>query len=146
MALRKVCLVVWATFALVQVASAQNHRGRIKCYDSFNRAQRCIPPFVNAAFGMKVQATSTCGQKAPEEYCSYTTVTGDQKKCEYCDARDPSRAHPPEYLIDINQKNNSTWWQSQSMLHQIQYPNSVNLTLNLGKYDQSSFPSLDFTV
>lgn len=31
------------------------------CYDAHDRAQRCVPDFVNAAFGRPVQATSTCG-------------------------------------------------------------------------------------
>ena len=31
------------------------------CYDEHDRARRCVPDFVNAAFGQAVEATSTCG-------------------------------------------------------------------------------------
>jgi len=31
------------------------------CYDEKDRAQRCVPDFVNAAFMRPVTATSTCG-------------------------------------------------------------------------------------
>jgi len=31
------------------------------CYDEHDRARRCVPDFVNAAFTRPVQATSTCG-------------------------------------------------------------------------------------
>jgi len=31
------------------------------CYDEHDRPRRCVPDFVNAAFGRNVEATSTCG-------------------------------------------------------------------------------------
>ena len=56
------------------------------CYDESGAPRRCIPEFVNAAFGKEVQASSTCG-KPPTRHC---------------DASDPRRAHPPAYLTDLN--------------------------------------------
>ena len=35
------------------------------CYDDNNRPKRCVPNFVNAAYGKPVIATSTCGIRQP---------------------------------------------------------------------------------
>lgn len=35
------------------------------CYDINGRPIRCIPDFINAAFGKPVVASSTCGTKGP---------------------------------------------------------------------------------
>lgn len=36
---------------------------RDPCYDSTGRAIRCVPDFINAAFGKPVVASSVCGSK-----------------------------------------------------------------------------------
>ena len=51
-------------------------RGPSRCYDDSGKAQRCVPPFVNAAFNQLVEATNTCGIP-PIEYCRQTGVTGN---------------------------------------------------------------------
>uniref|UniRef100_A0A8B9QSI1 Netrin 3 n=1 Tax=Anas platyrhynchos TaxID=8839 RepID=A0A8B9QSI1_ANAPL len=58
------------------------------CYDESGAPRRCIPEFVNAAFGKEVHASSTCG-KPPTRHCN---------------ASDPRKAHPPAYLTDLNTK------------------------------------------
>uniref|UniRef100_A0A8B9QXH5 Netrin 3 n=1 Tax=Anas platyrhynchos TaxID=8839 RepID=A0A8B9QXH5_ANAPL len=75
------------------------------CYDESGAPRRCIPEFVNAAFGKEVHASSTCG-KPPTRHCN---------------ASDPRKAHPPAYLTDLNTASNMTCWRSETLHHSLQF-------------------------
>ncbi|XP_068607076.1 netrin-1a [Brachionichthys hirsutus] len=113
------------------------------CYDEHGNARRCIPDFVNSAFGKEVQVSSTCGE-TPSRYCVVTpTETGDERTrtCNTCDASDPRNHHPPAYLTDPNNAHNLTCWQSQNF---VQFPHNVTLALSLGKKFEVTYVSLQF--
>ncbi|XP_062304357.1 netrin-1a isoform X2 [Osmerus eperlanus] len=111
------------------------------CYEENGNPQRCIPDFVNSAFGKEVRVSSTCGKTA-SRYC-VVTEKGDERNrnCHTCDASDPKKYHPPAYLTDLNNPHNLTCWQSDNY---IQYPQNVTLTLSLGKKFEVTYVSLQF--
>lgn len=99
------------------------------CYDEEGTPSRCMPKFENIAFNRTVVVSNVCGSP-PEEFCMQT---GSTRSCHQCDAADPEHSHNAPLLTDFHRNEESTWWQSQSMYFGIQHPNSVNLTLHLGK-------------
>jgi len=105
------------------------------CYDdqrSDGDAQRCLPDFVNAAFGRQVVASSTCGRPRASRYCMTTRDRDGRvgRDCHVCDETEARLRHPPTYLTDLNNPNNVTCWISQPLASRL---DNVTLTLSLGK-------------
>ncbi|KAM7033792.1 laminin subunit gamma-3 isoform 1-T1 [Acridotheres tristis] len=117
--------------------------GSSSCWDPRGQPRRCMPVFENAAFGRAVLATNTCGSP-PEDYCLHMGAQHASALCHRCDASDPRRHHNASFLTDFHSQEESTWWQSQSMAFGIQYPNSVNITLHLGKAYEITYVRLKF--
>ncbi|KAA8585641.1 hypothetical protein FQN60_004335, partial [Etheostoma spectabile] len=111
------------------------------CYDENGNPRRCIPDFVNSAFGKDVRVSSTCGSPAAR-YCVVAEKGEERTRdCHTCDAADPKKSHPPAYLTDLNNPHNLTCWQSENYA---QYPQNVTLTLSLGKKFEVTYVSLQF--
>lgn len=113
------------------------------CFDdSGSLPKKCVPDFINAAFGRPMESSSTCGTP-PSRYCITSQEKGEVKrKCEVCDASDPTLSHPPHYLTDLSNPNNLTCWHS-APVDPLQ-PNNVTLTLSLGKKYELTYVSLQF--
>ncbi|XP_043352270.1 netrin-1 isoform X2 [Dermochelys coriacea] len=111
------------------------------CYDENGHPRRCIPDFVNSAFGKEVKVSSTCG-RPPARYC-LVSEKGEERvrTCHLCNASEPRRAHPPAFLTDLNNPHNLTCWQSENF---VQHPHNVTLTLSLGKKFEVTYVSLQF--
>ncbi|NXS51981.1 LAMC3 protein, partial [Brachypteracias leptosomus] len=117
--------------------------GSPPCQDPRGQPRRCMPVFENAAFGRAAQATNTCGSP-PEDYCLQMGTRHASTLCHRCDATDPQLHHNASFLTDFHSQEESTWWQSQSMAFGIQHPNSVNITLHLGKAYEITYVRLKF--
>ncbi|EAT35528.1 AAEL012304-PA [Aedes aegypti] len=136
-----VSIVWWVTFLLV-VLTVASPDGYLKlfpvqsqfdpCYDE-DRPRRCVPDFVNAAFGMPIVASSTCGLRGPEEVCDSQELRGP---CHQCDDTIPRKRYPASALTDVNNSNNVTCWRSEAIPTPMglnEPPDNVTLTLSLGK-------------
>ena len=67
------------------------------------------------------------------------------EKCDICDDNINGKSHRPELMTDAHVQESPTWWQSDSMEYpDIQYPNSINITLNLGKSFDITYVQLRF--
>lgn len=119
------------------------------CYDE-DRPRRCIPDFVNAAFGTPITASSTCGTKAPTRYCDLPASSADpsaQGTCHTCDDTNPRRRFRAAALTDLNNPNNVTCWRSDTIPAPSgpnAPPDNVTLTLSLGKKYELTYVSLQF--
>ncbi|XP_037093945.1 netrin-3-like isoform X2 [Pollicipes pollicipes] len=112
------------------------------CVDeALRRPRRCVPDFVNAAFGQTLAASSTCGAR-PEQLCTRSPSPGEPPECQICDAATPARAHPPTHLTDLNNPSNLTCWQSAAL--PANGSQTVTLTLSLGKKYELTYISLQF--
>ena len=127
----------------LQMFEAQ-HNPPDPCYDETGtRSKKCIPDFINAAFGRDVKASSTCGDP-PSRYCLAQEEKGKiTRKCHVCDASDQSRAHPASYLTDLNNPNNLTCWHS-APIETTTTESNVTLVLSLGKKYELTYVSLQF--
>uniref|UniRef100_A0A8U7MLM0 Laminin subunit alpha 3 n=1 Tax=Corvus moneduloides TaxID=1196302 RepID=A0A8U7MLM0_CORMO len=100
------------------------------------------PPYFNLATAARIWATATCGEAAgggggrPQLFCKLVggpaaaplgrAIQG--QFCDYCNAADPSKAHPITNAIDGTER----WWQSPPLSMGLKY-NEVNVTLDLGQ-------------
>ena len=80
----------------------------------------------------------------PREYCVQTNLHSSSdysenrfEKCDICDTN--NKDHPADYMIDYRNDVGLTWWQSDTIEYDIQYPNSVNITIHLGNSFNSYF-------
>lgn len=142
-------VLVWAWMAMI--VSANNYLKMFEtpnappdpCYDEMgHRPTKCVPDFINAAYGRTVDASNTCGIP-PTRFCFDKMINGNLKRlCHVCDAKDQARAHPPKYLTDLNNPNNLTCWHSTPMSPKNN--ENVTLTLSLGKKYELTYVNLQF--
>lgn len=115
------------------------------CYDE-DRPNRCLPDFVNAAFGIPITTSSACGLNGPVRVCDNTALS-ESPVCNLCDDSSPKYRFPATYLTDINNSNNITCWRSEPSPAPTSIstpPDNVTLTLSLGKKYDLTYVSLVF--
>ncbi|XP_039284857.1 netrin-1-like [Nilaparvata lugens] len=134
------CLGVQAE-SYLKMFSGQ-HNNADPCYDE-DRPRKCIPDFVNAAFGSPVEASSVCGAgPRPSHYCDLP-----DGPCSICDDSSPRHRFPPAHLTDLNNPNNVTCWRSEPVATPASPsapPDNVTLSLSLGKKYELTYVSLQF--
>ncbi|KAJ1131226.1 hypothetical protein NDU88_009565 [Pleurodeles waltl] len=108
------------------------------CYDAKQRPKYCIPDFINVAQGREVTATSTCG-RWPQKLCYFLQpVNQTSRRCLLCDQSSLETSYPAAYVTDPDAK---TCWRSEGG---VKYPQSINLTLPLGRRFELVYLSIRF--
>ncbi|XP_044316924.1 netrin-B [Drosophila rhopaloa] len=112
------------------------------CYFE-GKPRKCLPSFVNAAYGNPVQASSVCGAQQPERYCELLR-DGNAGECRPCE----QQRYGPAALTDLNNPSNVTCWRSGAVNvphdPDTAPPDNVTLTLSLGKKYELTYISLSF--
>lgn len=101
--------------------------------DKSRRPTSCVPDFVNAAFGVRVETAATCGSHL-SEYCS--KGANGRQNCHKCHAKSKEAA---EFLTDLHNPNNETCW-----LSDMKPDENVTLTVSLKKKFELTYISLHF--
>ncbi|GBP62781.1 Netrin-1 [Eumeta japonica] len=141
---------MWTWLACVALAAGAGALAPDPCYED-GRPRRCIPDFVNAAFGAPVAASSACGRRGPERLCDPPALTGaapaeDGSACRVCDAARADRRYGAALLTDLNNPQEPTCWRSAALAPATYEspPDNVTLTLSLGKKYELTYVSLQF--
>ena len=135
-------------FALVYAGPSESFKKSFTsvhepCYTE-DHPNRCLPDFVNAAFGILVTASSTCGLSGPVRVCDSSNQS-ESNVCNLCEDSNPKYRFPASHLTDINNSNNITCWRSEPSKAPVSpAPDNVTLTLSLGKKYDLTYVSLVF--
>ncbi|XP_055911409.1 netrin-B [Eupeodes corollae] len=137
-------LLVFLNILFVVIASDHSND---PCYSADGKGRKCVPSFVNAAYGNPVEASSTCGLRQPERYCEVDR-NDRTTSCSVCDDANPELRYPASALTDLNNSNNVTCWRSASVPIPLagdnSPPDNVTLTISLGKKYELTYVSLTF--
>ncbi|XP_037932435.1 netrin-B-like [Teleopsis dalmanni] len=141
------CRLVWLLLIASSIsASVAASNSNDPCYYE-SKPRKCVPSFVNAAYGNPVQASSVCGAHQPERYCELNR-DGSVGDCRMCDNAKTEFRFPTSALTDLNNPNNVTCWRSATVPVPLDLdtapPDNVTLTLSLGKKYELTYISLSF--
>ncbi|KFD45593.1 hypothetical protein M514_13528 [Trichuris suis] len=139
----------WAIlFALVAVGRAAyfsmfglQKPAKDPCYNNRHEPIRCVPDFVNAAFGKPVVSSSTCGQKSPSSYCWWRRDEAKSTFHDECHQCPDGSTYAASRLTDLNNPQNVTCWVSEPSTDNLR---NVTLTLSLGKKYEVTYISMQF--
>ncbi|XP_011177498.1 netrin-B [Zeugodacus cucurbitae] len=146
-----ICMLSYVLQPIYSVAAASSsadssHADSDPCYFE-DKPRKCLPSFVNAAYGNPVQASSVCGASRPEHFCEINR-DGTLSECNVCDNSRAETRFPASALTDLNNPNNVTCWRSASVPVpadvDIAPPDNVTLTLSLGKKYELTYVTLSF--
>lgn len=134
-----------AVATVATVAAGAGISANDPCYFE-GKPRKCLPSFVNAAYGNPVQASSVCGAVQPERFCELQR-DGSPGECRLCDKSELHR-YGASALTDLNNPSNVTCWRSGSVNvphdPDTAPPDNVTLTLSLGKKYELTYISLSF--
>ncbi|KAI4905064.1 hypothetical protein NFI96_016048 [Prochilodus magdalenae] len=96
----------WTVLLFLLLVGGGPHLVRSGCE---NRV--CNPRVDNLALGRHLKAESQCGTASPEHSCNFEK-SSCVPRCEVCDSKIRTWAHPPSAMTDSPFRHPPTWWQS----------------------------------
>lgn len=111
------------------------------CYNQDNKAIKCVPDFVNVAYGNKIVASSTCGMNGPERFCEKNEFGDKEGTCHTCNIQKSDQKYYSSSLTDLNNPSNITCWRS-AMFNPMKAHENITLHLSFGKAYELTYVSL----